>query len=70
MKVKQLLLMMSSFLVLTGCSDSSIIESENVIVTNHIEEERYAVSLDDEGNLIREDVDEETESQKDSEEVE
>lgn len=70
MKVKQLLVMMSSFLILTACSDSSIIDSEDVIVTNHIEEERYAVHLDDEGNLVREDVGEEAESQAGSEQTE
>lgn len=54
--------MMSSFFAITACSSPSIIESENVIVTNHTEGERYAVHLDDEGNLIQEDIDEEAEN--------
>lgn len=64
--------MMSSFLIMTACSTASIIESENIIVTNHSEGERYAVRLDDEGNLIQEDINEEAEAenQADHEQIE
>ena len=62
MKLKQLLLMISSFWIITACSSPSVIESENVIVTDHINEERYAVRLDEDGNLIQEDIEEEVET--------